>query len=78
MTIGNRSLIDAILDDFKASLDNRTQNGLTVMHCAAQSYSGFLSILILNKECKFDVNERDNFQATPLHFAILKQEFMNV
>ena len=24
------------------------------------------------------MNTRDNFQATPLHFAILKQEFMNV
>ena len=37
-----------------------------------------MSILILMKERGFDPNVRDNFEATPLHFAILKAEFMNV
>lgn len=38
-----------------------------------------MSLLILIKEKYYcDVNVRDNFLATPLHFAILKQEFMNV
>ena len=48
------------------------------MHCAAQQYAGYISILILRREYDYDVNVRDAFQATPLHFAILKQEFMNV
>ena len=78
MTIGNRALLDAMLNDFDASLEPVTQNGLTVMHCAAQSYAGYVSILVLKKQRGFDVNVRDNYQATPLHFAIIKQEFMNV
>ena len=48
------------------------------MHCAAQQYAGYISILILHRDFDYDVNVRDAFQATPLHFAILKQEFMNV
>lgn len=35
-------------------------------------------MLILCKEYDYDVNVRDAFMATPLHFAIIKQEFMNV
>lgn len=35
-------------------------------------------MLILQKEYDFEVSPRDNYQATPLHFAVLKQEFMNV
>ena len=35
-------------------------------------------MLILCKEYEYDVNVRDAFMATPLHFAIIKQEFMNV
>ena len=48
------------------------------MHCAAQSYQGYISILILRNEFGCDVNDRDAYEATPLHFAILKREFMNV
>ena len=35
MTMGNRQLIDAILNDFDADVNLRTQKKLTVMHCAA-------------------------------------------
>ena len=48
------------------------------MHCAAQHYQGYLSILILAKQLNFDVNLRDEIQATPLNFAILKREYKNV
>ena len=48
------------------------------MHLAAQAYAGYLSIVILHKEYGFRGSTRDSYQATPLHFAILKQEFMNV
>ena len=48
------------------------------MHLAAQSYAGYVSILVLRKECNFEVSPRDNYQATPLHFAVLKQEFSNI
>ena len=78
MSMGNRALIDAILNDFDADINLTTQKKLTVMHCAAQHYAGYISLLILHKERNFDVNVRDVFEASPLHFAILKQEFMNV
>lgn len=78
MTSGNRTLINILLNDFGASLDLVTKNRLSVLHLAAQQYYGYISILVLMKERGFDVNARDNFMATPLHFAILKQELMNV
>ena len=78
MTIGNKAIIDILLRDFRASLDVRTQNRLSVMHLAAQTYTGYLSMLVLHNEYSFEVSPRDNYQATPLHFAIMKQEFMNV
>ena len=37
-----------------------------------------MSILVLRKEYCYDISPRDNYKATPLHFAIMKQEFMNV
>ena len=48
------------------------------MHTAAQSYQGYISLLILRKEMNCDVNVTDRFDATPLHFAIFRQEPMNV
>lgn len=78
VTLGNRLLIDALLKDFDASIEPLTQNKLSVMHLAAQTYAGYMSILVLRKEYGYDISPRDNYQATPLHFAIMKQEFMNV
>ena len=78
MTLGNRTLIHLILKNFNADLDVLTLKQLSVMHCAAQSYQGYISILILHNEFGYEVNGRDAYRATPLHFAILKREFMNV
>ena len=36
MTLGNRPLIDALVNNFKADLSLVTLKRLTVMHCAAQ------------------------------------------
>ena len=78
MTIGNRALNDVLLKEFGADFHSLTHNKLSVMHLAAQTYSGYISMLVLHKEHAFEVSPRDNYRATPLHFAILKQEFMNV
>jgi ankyrin repeat protein len=48
------------------------------MHCAAQSYSGYLSMLVMVQKYKMSPNITDNFNATPLHFAIIHKEFKNV
>ena len=78
MTLGNRTLIHLILNNFNGDLNTLTLKKLSVMHCAAQSYQGYISILILRNEFNFNMNGRDAYRATPLHFAILKGEFMNV
>ena len=78
MNLGNKQLIDILVDDFKAPLDVKAYNDVSVMHYAAQQYSGYLSILLLVKKYNFEVNIRDKIRATPLHFAILKNEFKNV
>lgn len=78
MTLGNRELIDILVDEFNASLEVRAHNELSVMHYAAQSYAGYLSILVLVEKHAISVNIRDKILATPLHFAILKKEVKNV
>ena len=37
-----------------------------------------MSILLFAGEWKLDASKRDKFQATPLHFAILRREFSNI
>ena len=49
MIIGNLTMINILLKDFCASVDHLTQNKLSVLHCAAQQYYGYISILILIK-----------------------------
>ncbi len=48
------------------------------MHCAAQTYCGFLSILILRHHHNFEVTQNDKLRATPLHFATINKEIRNV
>lgn len=61
MTIGNKALIDLLLNDFAANLDALTQKKLSAMHCAAQTYSGYMSILVLVKDWGRQVNVRDSY-----------------
>ena len=78
MSLGVKAVIEVVVEKFGASLDEKTSNELSVMHIAAQSYTGFLSILILGKIYKFDVNIQDQFKASPLHFAVINREPKNV
>ena len=59
VSLGNRELIDIIVDEFAASIEVTAHNELTVMHYAAQSYSGYISILMLVRKHAFSVNVRD-------------------
>jgi ankyrin repeat protein len=61
-----------------ADIQGKMCNELSVMHCAAQTYTGSLSILVLCKLLSFDVNMRDNKEATALHFATMHKEAKNV
>lgn len=62
-----------ILKDFKASPLQLTQNGLSVLHCAAQFERGTLAIesFLSNHQSEMDVNQRDNYGCAPLHFAVM-------
>lgn len=32
---GNKKIVDLLVKDFKAQIDAKTSNGLSIMHCAA-------------------------------------------
>ena len=59
MILGNRELIDILIDEFNAPLDVKAHNEMNVMHFAAQQYNGYISILILVKKHGFSVNCKD-------------------
>lgn len=76
--MGNLRIIDLVVNGMGANILSKMCNNLSVMHCAAQTYTGSLSILILAKIHNFDVNMKDNKDATPLHFATMYKEPKNV
>jgi len=78
MSMGNLRMIDLVVNGMRGKIQSKMFNDLTVMHCAAQTYTGSLSILILAKLHNFDINIRDNKAATPLHFAVMYKETKNV
>jgi ankyrin repeat protein len=78
MSFGILSQIELVVEEFGADVRARMHNKLSTLHCAAQSYSGYLSILVLVQKYKLSPDIRDNFNATPLHFAIINKEFKNV
>lgn len=61
-----------------ADVNSRMKNKLSTMHCAAQTYHGLLSMLILYKKHNIDVNILDSKNATALHFACMYREPKNV
>jgi ankyrin repeat protein len=78
MTLGILSQIERVVGEFNADINSRMHNDLSTMHCAAQSYCGYLSILMLVKKYHMSPNITDSFNATPLHFAILNKQLKNV
>lgn len=71
-------MIDLVVKQMGADLNSKMCNDLSVVHCAAQTYTGSLSIIVLCKLFNFDVNLRDNKDATPLHFATMYKETKNI
>ena len=58
MSLGHLVLINLVLG-MGANVNSVMKNNLTTMHCAAQTYHGLLSMLILHKKFKIDVNQID-------------------
>lgn len=68
---GNINIIDFVLIDLKANARSLTINGLGALHCAAQIDRGALSMMIFTqKQYGLQVNQKDSFECTPLHFAV--------
>ena len=64
-------MINILTEKMNANINTKMHNNLSAMHCAAQTYAGFLSIALLHDKFEMDVNQSDSKQATPLHFAVL-------
>ena len=47
MSFGILSQIERVVTEFEADVNALMHNQLSTMHCAAQSYSGYLSLLML-------------------------------
>eukprot|EP00347_Sterkiella_histriomuscorum_P010121 403377524 len=75
---GNRKLIEIVLNEFQANPLGKTLQGLNVLHCAAQSDRGVLSLYYFIEIYHIDIESLDNFYCTPLHFAILNKQFKAV
>ena len=64
---------------FNVDFFEKTDYGLTGLHCAAQRKEGIVSIYYMNSYCKkFNANITDKFGATPLHYAIMSIEESNI
>jgi hypothetical protein len=55
MSLGHLTLIN-IVTEMGADVKSTMNNNLTTMHCAAQTYHGLLSMLILDKRFRVGVN----------------------
>lgn len=73
---GNRKIIETIVNDFGASPQDTTTNGLSILHCAAQDEKGTFSIEMFCNDQKYNLqpNNKDSYDCTPLHFAVLNNK----
>lgn len=78
MSLGELRVITILTEQMGANINSKMHNNLSTMHCASQTYAGFLSILVLHNKLEMDVNQTDVKRATPLHFAVLQRECKNV
>lgn len=68
MSLGHLTLINIVVE-MGGDLASTMHNSLTPMHCAAQTYHGLLSLALMTKQYRICATQRDDMQATPLHFA---------
>ena len=55
MSLGHLQMINLVLD-MGGDVESKMHNGLSTFHCAAQTYHGLLSMLVLSKRLKVSVN----------------------
>jgi len=77
MSLGHLALINIVIE-MGGNVYSNMHNELSTISCASQTYHGLLSMLILEKQFKMNVNTQDSKNATPLHFAAMYREMKNV
>lgn len=76
---GNLEVLRILSDKFDADFGEKTERGLTPLHCAAQRKEGIVTIYFLKDTYKyFDPNVVDVYGGTPLHYAIMSIEEYNI
>lgn len=84
ISLGDQELLRTVVIDFRADLNVKAKGEMSVLHFAAQNYTGYLSLMVLRNQFdtkfdfKFDINIRSGLEATPLHFAVIFREIKNV
>jgi ankyrin repeat protein len=75
---GKREVIEMLIYDFGASIHELTEGRQSVIHIAAQKYSGVYSILLFCAVMNLNPRRVDNNKSTALHFAALSGHLKNV
>jgi ankyrin repeat protein len=76
---GNLQILRILNDIYDADFGEKSEKGLTPLHCAAQRKEGIVTIYFLKDNFKnFDPNAVDNHGGTPLHYAIMSIEEYNI
>jgi hypothetical protein len=66
-------IFEILTQELRGDVFSKTSHGLNFLHCAAQDDKGVLSLIWAEKYKDLNVNERDNYECTPLHFAVLNK-----
>ena len=77
--LGNLEILRILHFKFGADFCQKTDRGLTPLHCASQKYEGIVSIYFLKSiNPNFNPNVIDIYGASPLHYAIMALEENNI
>ena len=71
MFFGHYDTVTALMKNFRADFHCLIQSRISCMHIAALDKAGVVSTLLLHQE-GHDVNARDAYGQTPLHFTIVR------
>lgn len=55
-SLGNLAILKTLTEQMGCNVHVKMQNNLSVMHCAAQTYGGILSILFLQETFEMGIN----------------------
>ena len=57
VSLGELRLITILTDKMNANINSKMHNNLSVVHCAAQTYAGALSLIVLSERFNVSMNQ---------------------